>query len=259
METLDYNEAPPQPARYNSGLVWNVLTAVALLGVVCVAGVFLSIYFNPQSALNPFPPPTLPAALAFPTATPTPRVALPATWTPSPTIEPSPTATDRPTATLPPTSTPFSLVKEEPTSAPADNANATSTPKKSWPFVAKGGKSVAIANIAHPEAGCDWMGVAGRVFDLKGAALQGQQVQLGGYLPGSSASFEFVLTLTGLAPQYGPGYYEFTLSDHPIASGRTLWIQLLDQQGLPLSDKTYFTTYEDCDKNMILLDFEQVR
>lgn len=127
------------------------------------------------------------------------------------------------------------------------------------PFVVKGGKSMLIANIAHPDAGCNWMGVAGRAFDLKGAVLFGLQVQLGGYLTGSSLSQDFNITLTGLAQAYGPGYYEFTLADHPIASKGTLWIQLLDQAGLPLSDKVYFDTSAECDQNLILIDFEQVR
>ena len=260
----------PQSERMSSGLVWNILTVLALLGVVCATSLFLTIFMNPQSRFNPFPPPTLPIALALPTDAPTREIHLPATMTPTPVvIEEEVVATPIPERAemTAPTSTAFPLVNDLPTLTPPSNDTtettsniaAKATDEKSWPFTVKGGKEVPIANIAHPDAGCDWMGVAGRVFDLKGAALQGQQVQLGGYLPGVFTSFEFMLTLTGLAPQYGPGYYEFTLSDHPIASKGTLWIQLLDQQGLPMSAKTYFDTYNACDKNMILLDFQQIR
>ena len=40
-------------------LILNVLTVFALLGVLCVAAVFINIFFVPSTVLNPFPPPTL--------------------------------------------------------------------------------------------------------------------------------------------------------------------------------------------------------
>ena len=58
---------------------------------------------------------------------------------------------------------------------------------------------------------------------------------------------------------YGRGGYEFTLADHPIASKQSAWVQLLDQSNLPLSPKVYFNTYEDCSKNLIIVNFKQVR
>jgi hypothetical protein len=67
------------------------------------------------------------------------------------------------------------------------------------------------------------------------------------------------LVMTGLAPQYGLGGFEFTLADKPVASNGTLWIQLLDQQNLALSDRVYFDTFDDCQKNLIIIYFNQVR
>jgi hypothetical protein len=58
---------------------------------------------------------------------------------------------------------------------------------------------------------------------------------------------------------YGPGGYEFELGEGPVASTQTLWVQLLDQAMLPLSDKIYFDTFSECDKNLILINFNQVR
>jgi hypothetical protein len=63
--------------------IWDMLAMVTLFSVVVVAIIFLQIFANPYSAVNPFPPPTMPAALALPTHTITPR-SLPATWTPTP-------------------------------------------------------------------------------------------------------------------------------------------------------------------------------
>jgi hypothetical protein len=65
--------------------------------------------------------------------------------------------------------------------------------------------------------------------------------------------------MTGWAPQYGAGGFEFTLADKLFASNDALWIQLLDQQNLPLSDRVYFDTYDDCKKNLIIIYFEQVK
>jgi hypothetical protein len=92
---------------------------------------------------------------------------------------------------------------------------------------------------------------------LNGEAVRGLFVQLGGSMPGEVSMDNLVMT--GLAPQYGPGGFEFTLADKPVASNGTLWIQLLDQQNLPLSDRIYFNTFDDCQKNLIIIFFTQVR
>jgi hypothetical protein len=68
-----------------------------------------------------------------------------------------------------------------------------------------------------------------------------------------------MMTLSGVALTYGRSGYEFKLADAPIASKGVLWLQLLSQAGIPLSDKIYFDTYNDCNKNLIIIDFKQVR
>jgi len=109
----------------------------------------------------------------------------------------------------------------------------------------------------HPDAGCGWLGVAGQATSLNGESVKGLFIQLGGSLPGVKSLDN--ITMTGLAPQYGQGGFEITLSDQLIASSDMLWIQLLDQQNLPLSDRIYFDTYDDCTKNLIIIYFDQVR
>ena len=100
------------------------------------------------------------------------------------------------------------------------------------------------------------MGVGGQVLDMQGAAIVGTTLGLGGWIGSDAVD---ILSLSGTAHQYGDAGYEFTLSDHPIATVKTLWVQLLDQAGLPLSNRVYFTTYDDCTKNLILITFKQVR
>jgi hypothetical protein len=81
-------------------------------------------------------------------------------------------------------------------------------------------------------------------------------VQVGGYLGAAKID---LLSLTGTALQYGQAGYEFTLAEKPIASTGKLWVQLLDQSDLPLSDKIYFDTFSACEQNLIIINFKQVR
>lgn len=248
MDAFDYNEElAVENVRNTSAIIWNVLTAIVVLMVLCVGGVFLVVFLNPNTSINPFPPPTLPAVAELPTSTPTPRNLLPSTWTP--TITPSPTLTDTPV----PTETPIADATEE-ASPPSEGTPGS---EEGMSFVLQEpGSPVWIPNINHPESGCEWMGVAGQAFELNGAPMKFLAVQLGGVLGGSSLD---LLTLTGTATQYGEGGYEFTIADGLIASNESVWVQLLDQAGLPLSDQLYFDTFADCEKNLVLINFQQVR
>jgi len=141
--------------------------------------------------------------------------------------------------------------------SPSPGTQNTLAPEADMPFVINEGDPVAIPNIAHPDLACNWMGIAGKAHNLSGAPIaQGLFIQLGGTLNGKP---EDMLGTTGMVTDYGPGGYEFTLGDKPLASAQTLWVQLFDQAMIPLSDQIYFDTYADCDKNLILVNFSQVR
>jgi hypothetical protein len=233
--------------------VLNCLTVLLLLGVAGMAGAFFLIYINPYLSINPFPPPTLPSTAFVPSPTVTNPLNLPPTWTA--TNIPPPTATDtlQPTieATMPASSTPFSLV------TPTITLTET-RPPAGYPYNIQTGSPYAIANLYYPDKGCDWMGVGGQVVDMSGAPVTGLIIRLGGTLPGVQLS-QPMLSLTGVSLNYGQSGYEFTLADRPIASRNSLWLQLLDQAGIPLSDKFYFNTFDTCDKNLIIVNFKQVR
>ncbi len=231
--------------------VINMMTALVLLCVICLTAGFVTIFKNPYSFINPFPPPALPTPLSLPTASPTSKMALPPTWTATATLESTATETQRPTATIPHTPTTFSLVTPSPTATATD-------PPAGYPFELQKGSPVAIANIYHPELGCNWMGVGGQAVDQSNAPVTGLIIRLGGAAPGIHMP-ELVMNLTGVALNYGRGGYEFTLADHPVASKQSLWVQLLDQSSIPLSKKIYFNTYDDCSKNLIIINFKQVR
>jgi hypothetical protein len=102
------------------------------------------------------------------------------------------------------------------------------------------------------------MGVGGQVVDMSGAPVTGLIIRLGGALTGLQLSPP-LLSLTGVAPNYGQRGFVFTLAGKPVASSASLWLQLLDQAGIALSKQFSFDTFAECEKNLIIINFMQVR
>jgi hypothetical protein len=248
MDTFELSDPKEHKGgKKSSALVWNVLTILVLVIILCVISGSLLIFMNPYSGINPFPPPTLYPSVIPPTITVTPRFTLIPSWTPT-------------NASIQGTETPQAAVIS--TDSPPASGNKIEviidTPQGGYSFVLREGSPSAIdGSTFHPDAGCNWSGVAGQATSMNGEAVKGLFVQLGGSLPGVESVES--LAMTGLAPQYGEGGFEFTISDKLVASNGTLWIQLLDQQNLPLSDRVYFDTYNDCQKNLIIIYFDQVK
>jgi hypothetical protein len=250
-----------KPANPLSGLFWNILTLFLLLGIVGMLGLFGLIYTNPFTSLNPFPPPKSESILIQNTAvmiadTITPTITLtntifPPTWTPTLTFTPTFTLTVEPytpTSTATETQTATTLMTATETALPTDRPD--------MPFALLGTPAAVSSTIIHAGSDCQWMGIGGQVLDMQDAAIVGITIELGGKLNGKWID---LLSLSGTALQYGTAGYEFTLSDQPIASVQSLWIQLLDQAGLALSNRVYFDTYTECEKNLVLITFKQVR
>jgi len=118
------------------------------------------------------------------------------------------------------------------------------------------GTPVGLPAFVHTNLGCGWMGVGGQVFALDSTPVQGLVVEMGGTLEGQAIS---QLSLTGAASDWGPGGYEFTLASQPVESSGTLWLRALDLSGKPVSDKIYFTTYQDCSKNQVMINFIELQ
>jgi hypothetical protein len=232
-------------------LIWNLLTIFTLLMVMIACSLFVLVYQSPTSAMNPFPPPTMPVAMILPTSTATP-IKLPPTWTPEPTS--TATITSTPEASLTPQAT--STATPVPTAQPTEEIELDAS---EYAYTIQGDPAAVAAslfNSARQE--CNWMGVAGQAHDLQGRPITGIIVQLGGTLEGQEVN---QLSMTGTALNYGPAGYEFSLSDHPAASQDTLWVRLLDQSSIPLSRKVYFHTSDSsiCDQNLVIINFKEIR
>lgn len=105
--------------------LWDILAILILLGICGVALVFIQIFADPYSAVNPFKPPTMPAMIVLPSETATPK-RLPPTWTPAVLPGQSTPRGLFATSTLPATSTGFVLPSFTPT--PTFTSTPTNTP-----------------------------------------------------------------------------------------------------------------------------------
>jgi hypothetical protein len=239
-----------------------ILVVFSCVNLLCVASVFA----NPALVPAAFRVPTEAAVVTLtstPTATNTSAFpTFPATWTetvtPGPTDTRPPRDTDTPTATLGPSHTPTTTPTFTPTPSNTPTLTptgptATKTPTLSpFPFVLQGGAPGYLPNFANT-AGCNWMGVAGQVFNQSGQPLVGYLV----HFDGGALQMD---AYTGSKPAYGPAGYEFGgFQNHPIDSDGSYKLQLRDVAGTPLSDIISLKTYADCNRNLILVNFQQVR
>jgi hypothetical protein len=225
--------------------VWDILSILVLILTVCLVGYFALVFINPASSMNLLPPGGGPFGQAVPSFTVTP-LQLQATWTASPTLQVTPSDTPRPTFTPLPTSTSFSLVP------PTKTAKPSATPRA--PF---GGSFTQVdSTVVHPELACNWAGVGGTVVDANNSPVIGTVVVLRGTLNGTRIEQQ---TVSGINKEYGPSGFEFVLGTSPIASDKTLYVQLVDQQNIPLSDPVQITTSTDCTKNLVMVRFKRNR
>lgn len=250
----EFNFDEPEKKRSSFSMpefgLWDILTLLILLMTVCLGIYFVTVFMNPGTPLNLLKP----AYLKTPTATITP-IQLDPTWTPTATVYVPPTATLRPSITPPATATLANLVPPTDTPVPSKTPTATPTPKA--PFSVSSVNSIESVIIPHLlDQGCDWQGVGGTVDDQNSSPIIGIVVRLAGTYDGKSVE---LTTVSGISPEYGKSGFEFVLGDTPIDSRDKLYVQLLDQAGLPLSEKVYFDTSSDCKKNLVLVRFKKNR
>lgn len=230
--------------------ILNIFTGLILVLIAVIIALQVTIYLNPKVTFNPLPPYDLPEALVLEVPTQS-----------SATMDSIPTATSE--LELEPTETPMPTATQEGTysnGTPVPEVTPvqpTETPFSGYyAFVVQNDINAIESTLFKPNFGCNWIGVAGQVFDLQGRPVMGVRVWLRGTYNGKRVD---LLSLTLESSPYGPSGFEFTLGDTPLNSTGQLSIQLLDQANIPISDRVYFDTFEDCQKNLILINFKQIR
>jgi hypothetical protein len=116
-------------------------------------------------------------------------------------------------------------------------------------FVPQSGTPVGIPNFVDPNRACNWMGIAGQIFDLNDEPMIGLVVRVVGTLEGNSF---VVYGVTGGASKIGPGGYILQISDRPINSFDSVFLQVLDIGGNPITPRIQINTYDSCEKNLII-------
>jgi len=242
-DDFDFDGKPARP-QGRPMQMWDMLSILVLILTACIGAYFVYIFITPNSPFNILPPGG--RGPQAPTVTTTP-LGLQATWTASPTVELTPSDTPRPTFTPFFTNTPFSLVP------PTKTAKPTSTPKA--PFSA-GTPTQVESTLIHPDLACNWAGIGGTVVDANNSPVIGTVVVLRGTLNGSTIEQQ---TVSGINKEYGPSGFEFVIGNAPIVSDKTLYVQMVDQQNIPLSDPVQISTSTDCSKNLVMVRFKRNR
>lgn len=191
------------------------MTIGVIVITVGILGWFTWIFFEPSTPLNPLPVPTMPVLAVPPTRTPE----LSPTPTQTPTPEPTVTPTVTPTATPQPTIVAATPVTTPPTLTPTDAYS-------NYPFVVYGEITSIEAALMHPAEGCNWQGIAGQVFNTKGAPILYTGVQIGGRFNGRQISRSSSPVTARITSSMAMNTSWPTSRWHPITpSGCAWWIR----------------------------------
>jgi len=164
------------------------------------------------------------------------------------------TGLGEPTPTLSRTPAPDPTRTMVPSLTPTPTSTAT---PEVYPFVLIGEPEMMSNNLIRPQLSCEYLIIAGEVWDLQDVPItDSATIHLYGTLGGFTID---QFALPGSAPVYGESGYEFVLEGLVVDSVGTLTIRLEETNGLPLSAEYDIQTYEDCQQNLILVNFKQVR
>jgi hypothetical protein len=200
-----------------------VLLTLALLAYYSI------IWRDPYSTLNPFSPPT-PFVLV--------------TWTPDygAIVNIYGTQTSEAVVSAQNAQTPVT------TDSP-DNTDTTPLASAS-PFKLADSGVIYIPNANG--RGCNWASIAGVVTGLGGEFLDGYIIQI---IDAEDPTRLNIQVFSGSSETFGDGGFEFNLGGAP-KEGKYI-VQLLSQERVPVSDEYLIFTYDACDQNVAIINFQQ--
>jgi len=219
----------------------------ALTGLVIV--VYLAVFIKPDLIPSALRAPTVvPSLTSPPTPTPTALPSatsifpdLPAAWTDTPTLlrTATPTFHLKPTEDISPT--PWETRTPSPTPTKTRSPVNTIAP---YHYTLQEGYP---AYSAYP-GGCNWMGFAGEVIDVRGQRVVDLVIHIGG---------PDYLLLSGSSQAYGiPGWAQ-KVANQPANTNGAYTVQVQDTIGNPLSSVVTVQTFKDCTRNLATINFVQ--
>ena len=173
------------------------------------------------------------------------------------TIEPSSTEEMAPVLSATSTSTPTQTLQPTATKTPPPTLTYTPTPtEKPMPFVIRGTPSGNPNIMLFPQYDCEeYLFIGGEVLDLREAPVYGLTVKLGGTYGGSLVD---LASESGDVTVYGQSGFGFAIENQRIREN-DITIQLFDANGGALSALTYLSITGNCDSNLVIVNYKQVR
>lgn len=179
---------------------------------------------------------------------------------PNASVEESPVPSEEFMTQVLPSSTSGVIKTPVPTTYSTEITVATGSPtiedESIFVFDIQASPELISATLFKPEATCNWSGIAGQAFDLQGRSIPGITVQVSSPMYGKDIQ---LVSMTGSAPWYGEGGYEIFLTDKPVDTKGEYQIRLVDQSGRGLSPRFTFDTSSDCAKNLVVVNFKQLK
>ena len=123
----------------------------------------------------------------------------------------------------------------------------TAVPGFPYPFVRHPASPMYLQNFAN-DAGCNWMGVAGLLFDSDGNPIGAGEYRV--HVWGGGVDERAPV---GAAPAYGPSGWEQFLFDAPIVED--YFLQLETNAGAVISEVYWVSSRASCNQNLIQFDF----
>ena len=210
-------------------------------------------FFTPTNSLTPTSTATVPSPTATPTFTPTNTVTLTVTSTVTPLLQ-----RKTQTKTIP-SGTPLIQLNAVETkiistlNAATEELPTVAATPDTW-FEIVGSPGLMDANLIYENAGCTWAGLGGNITDSRGDPIIGIHIQIGGF-----ENNEIREGLSGQFPAYGESGFEITIARPVQTFPNPLWIQLLNDHEIPISEKIYFKPSNQCEKSLILMNFKKVK
>ncbi len=217
-----------RPRRNRTGL-YNAIAIFFAFATIAVFAYYSILWNNPWSPLNPLPPATPFVQI---TATPDPIGGFAAV----------------PTQAAPATAPAFAVTPTLPVDLTAQVAPAESD---GFPFRLAADEILYTPNANGRE--CNWSSIAGTVTALDGSPINNYGVQI---INVENPDALDRRVFSGSAVTIGPGGFELSLGGVPL-QGRYS-VQLFSPAGVAISDIYDVFTSDQCDQNVVVIQFRQV-
>jgi hypothetical protein len=230
--------APPQRRFQGGDWRHNLVALLFLLFSIGLCGYYTAFWVDPYGGWNP---------LAIPTDY------LNVTWTPDPRmmVNLSGTQTAEAMPSLTPSPQMTSSVAMPTTATTADGTATSIVALLIMPFTLEDPGVLYTPNANG--RGCDWASIAGTVTDIAGQAVNEYIIHI---VDATDVGRLNVQVYSGGAHTFGEGGFEFNLGGSPREGQYVL--QLLNPDGIPVSDEFLIFTRNVCNENVAIVNFVQV-